>query len=107
MPFTETRRSLQLFLRPLQNKLTRPSTAHAIPLTSSHVVLSVGEPVKVRDSWEPKELLELIPSTSSTTPAARSATANPIANPRFIIFQAYYNVARRLRSAGVTLPTTI
>ncbi len=74
----------ELFLPAPQSRPANPRTPQAMPLTSSQVVLLVGEPVKARETSEPKELLALTPKTTRTIPAARSAKDIPIANPLFI-----------------------
>lgn len=46
----------------------------APPPIKSQTALSVGEPVKKRDTLEPNESLALIPKTISIIPTAKSAT---------------------------------
>jgi hypothetical protein len=44
-----------------------------IPPISNQMALSVGEPVKKRDTLEPKELLALMPNTIRRIPIASNA----------------------------------
>jgi hypothetical protein len=44
-----------------------------MPPTSIQTALSVGEPVKARETLDVNELLALMPMTVSTTPPTRSA----------------------------------
>jgi len=52
---------------------TSPATVATIPPTSIHIALSVGEPVKNRETSEPNELDALMPKTISKMPPASSA----------------------------------
>ncbi len=44
-----------------------------IPPINNQIALSVGEPVKKRDTLEPNELLAFTPKTISTIPIANNA----------------------------------
>jgi hypothetical protein len=52
----------------LRNMDTRPMTAATVPPMSIQIALSVGEPLKNRDTSELKEFVALMPMTMSTTP---------------------------------------
>ena len=52
---------------------TNPATAATTPPTSIHIALSVGEPVKNRETSEPNEFDALTPNTISKMPPASSA----------------------------------
>jgi len=51
----------------------RPTTAAAIPPMSIQTALSVGEPVKNRETSELNEFVALMPTIMSTTPPASRA----------------------------------
>lgn len=51
-----------------------PTMATAMPPSNSHMALSVGEPVKNRDTSELKESMALTPHIIRTTPMTSSAT---------------------------------
>jgi hypothetical protein len=53
---------------------TAPVTDAAVPPTSNHIVLSVGEPVKKREMSELSEFDALTPNTINTIPPTRSAS---------------------------------
>lgn len=50
-----------------------PMTLATAPPISSHVAVSVGEPVKTRDTLEPSELLALTPKKVKIMPTTNSA----------------------------------
>src|SRR6185295_3062773 len=52
---------------------TKPITAAAMPPISVHTALSVGDPVKNRETSELNEFVAVTPMTMSTTPPARRA----------------------------------
>jgi len=59
--------------RPPPSHKKLPTPADTIPPTKSQMVLSVGLPVKNRETSEPKESDALSPKTINNIPAARSA----------------------------------
>jgi len=62
--------------------ITEPTIAEAMPPNNSHMDLSVGEPVKKRDTSELNESDAFRPNTIITMPAANSASPIPL----FIMF---------------------
>jgi len=69
---------------------TPPTTAQPIPLSRSHIDLSVGEPVKKREKLEATELEAFTPKIIKTTPRVRNAMPRnlliaslPNSRPRF------------------------
>ena len=52
----------------LRSVNVRPTTIATAPPISIHTALSVGDPVKKRDTSELKEFVAVIPKTTSTTP---------------------------------------
>lgn len=71
MPEVDSKRehgvTVQLCFEP-RNVPKRPMTAAKMPPMSIQIALSVGDPVKNRDTSELNEFVALIPMTMSTTP---------------------------------------
>jgi len=57
----------------LRNSVASPTTAETMPPMSIQTALSVGDPVKNRETSELNELVALTPMMMSTTPPASSA----------------------------------
>jgi hypothetical protein len=71
-----------------RSKPNNPKTAATPPPISSHIDLSVGEPVNARETSELKEFDAWNPKTSIATPATSNATDRAlfIVTSTFVVF---------------------